>query len=454
MVAIWCLLTTGAQATTWFVDSKATGAKNGTSWTNAWSTLQQVSGVQPGDTVYISGGPSGASQTYTGTTNLHLPGGAAGKPVTYQIGQDAAHNGTAMFNWGNQNWLQGAYNYVVVSGDAGDGKMHFSLVAARALYTNGNNSSNVRLAYINLPDMWGEFCYFKSDVAVGGLEIDHCYMKKPQGASDDPDHAIYISVKATGFDQGALIHDNKIIIPNSGNGTGDDGIQGGGTGVSIYNNTIEGYIVPAYPRGQHQDGWQPLGGSYYKFCNNTCLNIANYPCFGDGYYANFSHFWVYNNVIVLASSVLQNTDPPQGIAIGPDGGDLVSGGSMVDIRILNNLIDGYHGHASIALWRPPTAPRTSFVNCTVANNVLVNGASLQLDPAVANVNNVVGITTAQAQIMFVRYAANSTTNDYHLTANAFSLIMQGANESGYFTIDKDRHTRAATEAWDIGPYKR
>ena len=47
-----------AHATTWYLDNTATGANNGTSWANAWTSLAVINSVQPGDTVYISGGPS------------------------------------------------------------------------------------------------------------------------------------------------------------------------------------------------------------------------------------------------------------------------------------------------------------------------------------------------------------------------------------------------------------
>src|SRR5664279_570057 len=116
LVSLFSFALFSAQAATWYVDSSVGTSGNGTSWATAWKALSNVTGVSAGDTVYISGGASGSSQTYS-LSSWKPAGGSAGNRITYQIGQDAAHNGTASFS-GSGTWFGGANN-VIVSGNAG-----------------------------------------------------------------------------------------------------------------------------------------------------------------------------------------------------------------------------------------------------------------------------------------------------------------------------------------------
>jgi T5SS/PEP-CTERM-associated repeat protein len=104
-------------AATWYVDTAATGSNNGTSWANAWTSISSATGssVAPGDTVYISNG------SYA---NFNPKSGTVGNPITYKIGQQAGHNGTVTFT-GSGTWLSNENN-LIISGDAGDGQMHFA----------------------------------------------------------------------------------------------------------------------------------------------------------------------------------------------------------------------------------------------------------------------------------------------------------------------------------------
>ena len=140
---------TVANAATWYVDGTASGLGDGTSWTNAWTSLAAIVGITPGDTIYISGGPSGSTQTYSLSSSWIPAGGILGSRVTYQIGQDASHNGIAIFSYTGSTataWFTHT-NYANVIGDAGDGAMHFKL----SNFAQGFNTiSDVRLAYLNL----------------------------------------------------------------------------------------------------------------------------------------------------------------------------------------------------------------------------------------------------------------------------------------------------------------
>src|SRR5258708_6464901 len=92
ILVITCWFGISSSAATWYVDSAATGARNGRSWADAWINVNQITGVLAGDVVYVSGGPSGQSRTYTLSSAWTPIGGATGNPITYKIGNDAQHN--------------------------------------------------------------------------------------------------------------------------------------------------------------------------------------------------------------------------------------------------------------------------------------------------------------------------------------------------------------------------
>src|SRR5258708_32010618 len=175
---------TSPDAATWYVDSAATGARNGTSWANAWTALTQIAGAAAGDTVYISGGPSGSNRNYSVAVGGWTPsGGSSASRITYQIGQDAISNGTATFIC-SAGLVSGASN-IVISGDAGDAAMRFKLQQSggeSAFIFTGQ--TNVRLSYINGGQDTRTW-FYANDGGCSGFEIDHCYFYNLTHFEDD-----------------------------------------------------------------------------------------------------------------------------------------------------------------------------------------------------------------------------------------------------------------------------
>jgi parallel beta-helix repeat protein len=93
-----------AAGNSWYVDSQAGGLGNGTSWQNAWKSLSAVnwSQVNPGDTVYISGGTS--SKTYAGGIGISKSGTSSAY-VTIDVGANSpspsGHNGEVIIDGGD-----------------------------------------------------------------------------------------------------------------------------------------------------------------------------------------------------------------------------------------------------------------------------------------------------------------------------------------------------------------
>ena len=434
-----------AGATTWYVDSSVGTSGNGTSWGTAWKALSNVTGVKAGDTVYLSGGASGSSQTYS-VSSWKPTGGAAGNPITYQIGQDSAHNGTAVFS-GSGTWFGGA-SYAIISGDAGNGAMHFSLSGYSA-GVNNNGTVNLRISYVNMGNGLGDGVDGQS---VTAFEFDHnyCYIV------GTVDHFLSCGFSDAAFD-GTKIHDNTIFVPKQAqSANGADAFQIAGSGWSIYNNTIQAYNMSwSGAVVQHQDGIQTLIGSDIKIYGNVFANLANTSVFMDGYYGAFNHIYIYNNVCQTTSSADNNG--PGGIEVGADGGPAVAP-SFNDVIVANNdMIDQnpYNG-TCIAFGNCPSCNggnSTPYTACYMVNNIAINSGSMTTYNSPINTSGNVTLTTAQGQAYFASYIPLSANNNYHLTAAATALIGKGANESTYFTTDKGGNGRPATGNWDVGAYQ-
>ncbi len=81
--------------TLWYVDNGASAGNDGTSWTDAWESLADITwgggGVVAGDTLYISGGST--SKIYRETLTVGASG-SNGSPIAITKGVDGSHDGT------------------------------------------------------------------------------------------------------------------------------------------------------------------------------------------------------------------------------------------------------------------------------------------------------------------------------------------------------------------------
>ena len=452
LVCFWAILiATNAAAATWYVDSSATGANNGTNWTNAWTSLSSASGssVHAGDTVYISGGPAGSYRTYT--VSSWIPkGGTAGNPITYQIGQDASHNGTAAFI-GTGTWLHGSLAGIVISGDAGDGKMHFTIanpstgnpsdpttwICPFATILEGYSTGTdnyLRISYVNFGvNLTGSSLVLTSGGT--GNEFDHIFCNFSNLTSGDIIFHL-MNTAGTTWDSWK-IHDNTMYVVHTYNdpGYGIDAIQGAGNGVSIYNNTVVSF-PSAYSSSQHGDTFQILGGDYWKVYGNVSINVGDMGIYFAAWPgSSYNHIYVYNNIVIGTG---------MGIYFGSDN----PGSTFNDIRILNNVVQGGY------VFYGRSATGDTFTNSLVANNIITGGGGVSLpnNSGTPSMDNVT-LSDSLATNSFVSYVAGSMHNDYHLKAAATSLIGQGTNLSSYFSTDFMGNTRPSSGNWDIGAYE-
>jgi hypothetical protein len=470
-VGLWMLLLGRCLATTYYVDNSLKSSVNtGASWAAAWTNLSSISGIAAGDIIYISGGPSGSSQTYQlGSSSFPLVFGQPGSPVTYQIGQDSSHNGMAIFNsTADQFFGSGAANWIF-SGDAGDGQRHFGTAAT----TNDNSNfgsiiynmsdppiTNFAWRYVN----FGKFTSSSNDAAVEllnadtGIEIGHCFFYLTNMNANDMIHLINLRPENYNYSagQGGFIHDNVAYTPDSPGTSDVNGApwcEGGGGGFIFSNNTCIKYHIRSYTGGHHDDHYLWVGGNNTMWINEKWYGAMNAAVFYTSALAGVTNIQFLNNLCVANGFgiVLYNN---------------TTGSSTVfaNCVIANNVITESGGPPdSYGVNIRGTAINTA-VNCLFANNLLINDADaftfgtgwtvVANTPFLGNsdmATNVVEYVAGQSQQNNTIYPANY---DFHLKSNASTLIGHGTNLSSIFTMDAAGKTRlgGTTNNWDIGAF--
>lgn len=469
-------------AANWYVDNVATGSNNGTSWTNAWQSFAAISwsSIQPGDTIYISGGIT--SKTYNEQLNIGA-NGVSGNPITIRTGQDAGHNGLVIIDgqaiinncirtWGRQ--------YITITGEK-NGSINMKCVNSAQSGIMAYNATNVKFHYIEVDNAGTANNHHGiqfSNTSQGGNEISYssihdAYQDAIQGGTNSAVNEYAL----------VTIHNNNLY------NISDDGIQSGG-GLDIYNNTIGGMRVP--PRGSgHPDGIQAMGG-YVRIYNNTFHDfIGNSNIFVDpinltGQIAR--NIYVYNNLFYTTQLNTGYTDaieiwgdtpnPPNGldsvyvlnntivdfgatgISVGP--GKIGVAGTLTNTRIQNNIIyntykaSGYGTAIMLGQGVYNTSDVVVDYNTVHEGNLGVsrlgwNGVGYAYNTFVANgYGQANGIHSVPNFISYIQYNLN---NDYHLSSQDTSSRDRGINLLSYFTFDKDGVSRPQGSIWDIGAYE-
>lgn len=221
----------------WYIDNAVGTSGNGVSWATAWKSFTNIvwASVQPGDTIYLSGGTT--SKTYSEVLWI-AKGGTSGRLLTFSAGLDAGHNGTVIIDGGGTRttgFYNNGYNYVILRKmdikNHYDAQIDFRWCTAGCIIENcnaysGNPTTGSNARGFDIRNNTGS-------EASPAVILRNCTFDTPANSALQTD-----GVWSSG-NTGVLIENNKLIISNS-NVTGhSDGIQSfEDTQVTIRNNFI------------------------------------------------------------------------------------------------------------------------------------------------------------------------------------------------------------------------
>lgn len=450
-------------ATDWYVDNAATGLRNGTSWENAWTNFNSVTGTSPGDFVNGSGGT--VSKTYLD------PFWTPPNGVTLRVGQDSGHNGeliwdgrgvssAAIFGAIKNFTIDGGYNgqtNIILTNFVNtgysvwcDGMSHLTVKNIKA-YNSFKFGPGTNLTIIN--------SLIKPPApALVGNKVDFCLSFQVRGVNSDYTNN--------------LLRNVAFIAPTTTDNPewGSDCIQGGRS-ATVENCYFGTYAISDNTTEyQHTDGWQPSGtdNSNVRVRNNVFENIANYGLYWECT-GSTTNVQIYNNIFRMTNSA-SATEPCVGIVFAFQG---ASGQYFVSNVVANNTFFDYYGYTAASFGN--TNADNNYIGCVFANNLAINsGASgstvfvvgdgsdstngiwiagnkgIALGAGNTNISlPQMYIPSGNTNVIFTVPFATLSGNNTGIPSDGDQAVTAlGVNLSDYFTTDARGLTRLA--AWDIG----
>lgn len=503
-----------------YICSSSAGNDDGSSWANCWAYADvfgptahwsdsKIAGkIGPGDTVFLDGGTTEIiySDVYNVSgsiyASLYIRGnGSNGSPITIRPGSHSpyptGHDGRVVITGsGYGGWI--TKSYVTLNGrkSTTDNTVNFRITGNtnNGIYT-GSSARGVVFTYLEI-DNNGHATNedgITASFSTGGdstqkLEISYCNI---YGNWQDQIH-IYVGNIAS-YDI-ALIHDNYVY------NTPDDGMEMGGSGLTVYDNIVTGPIVTGKGAG-HPDGIVVMNGGYAKVYNNIVFNqrdLNNVGKAGSGIYINpyaqtiegeaFCCLRIFNNLIYDTIGI-QVDDYPNGIVCSWQNDGVHSFAQVSDIIIANNTIAGIPNNP-IQFFPPANGITGGYIINNIIHNggqnsgytpaMLFNSTSFTIGSWGGAVDVVIdynivsagasGKNTMQKSGTYQSYAdfksaygINNSISDetnnpnlsssYQPQASSTNIIGSGRDLSAYFTNDLLGNSRPNGPSWTIGAYE-
>lgn len=412
----------GTSGSSWYVDKNATGANNGSSWANAWSSFSAInwSQIQPGDTVYISGGPS--SKIYY--ESLTLPLGKDG--VTIRDGTDNGHNGEVIIDG------QGSGTGITINGR---GSLSQDITIknmtvqnfSRGIYGDGENSGglqNIVIDNCQILNFKRAGVFFEGNGNVGAntnIVVKNSYFNDDDSYSSQSD-AIYVQ-----YLNDFTADHNRLVIDNPYAGSNDlhsDNIQSFWVDNIVYSNNIA-LQQSAYKVKGTQLYFIEEGNGVHKIFNNVAF--SNSPNAQDSTIrikrnSGTYHAFVYGNSVYTKNDQTLNTDDPDTVI---ENNIFYSGGSS--FHNINVQFGSGRGPGSVVDYNIYYNPGMTSVNGSMGPHDISD------DPLYMNTGNI---------------------NTYDLTLQSGSPgIDAGTNLGLAYNFDINGLARPQGVGWDIGAYE-
>jgi len=424
-IAIFMGAATVAEAANWYVRAGATGAKTGSDWTNAYSSLPAT--LVRGDTYYIAAGTYGAyrfSTANSGSTVVTIRKATVGNHGSSTGWNDVYGSGEAVFTSSGTTWtcapsvgfvtidgqrgtpgVVGSYGFRVTSTASRNGANALFQIDTGGTFSSSGNCDNWIVKYVDFD--------WNNGTSAGSSGAGRCIQWNSGLKNDNTTFDHIWCHHSSGFGIYANAAGSNYVITNSR--FSDNGGESSYHHETLWNTDINGFtfvgneIIDTKPGAV--TGWLMMGNITNGLVANNlfyCTDPAKCTTGGNGIIASWTAYS--NSNVTIVNNTFAN--------LPSSGNPAIFFENTTNFTCRNNLV-----YTASFGW----------TGCTVnTNNACGGGAGC------GGTSAQTGLTTA----IFRDWASK----DLHLTADT----QTGFSMSTVISTDKDGTTRLS---WDRGAYE-